>query len=356
MERRAAMRRPTITDLAREAEVSISTVDRVLNGRLPVHPQTASRVLAAADRIGFYAAGLIRQRLEAQAPARRLGFVLQQRSAPFYQALGAALREAVLACRTIRGQPVIEYLDDLTPAAVSDALRRIGGQTDALALVAADHAHVSRAIDELHEQAVPVFALLSDLTAPTRAGYAGLDSRKAGRFAGWAISRLARVPGPVAIMLGSHRYLGHELCELGYRSYFRETGTGGSGSSFKVLEALVSLEEPRLAYEATADLLRRTPDLVGLYVAGGGIEGVIGMLRDRIQGGETGHLVTVCNELTGVTRAALIDGIVDVVIAHPLERIANDLVAAMIHSIGRPSPAAPVQVMLPFELYTPENL
>ncbi|WP_428377571.1 hypothetical protein [Lichenicoccus sp.] len=122
-------------------------------------------MLAAADRIGFYAAGLIRQRLEAQAPVRRLGFVLQQRSAPFYQALGAALRDAVLDNRAIRGQPVIEYLDDLTPAAVAACLRRIGSQADALALVAADHAHVTRAIDDLHGRGIPVFALLSDLTA-----------------------------------------------------------------------------------------------------------------------------------------------------------------------------------------------
>nr|WP_321984839.1 substrate-binding domain-containing protein [uncultured Lichenicoccus sp.] len=273
-------RRLTITDLAREADVSVSTVDRVLNGRLPVHPETAARVLAAADRIGFYAAGLIRQRLEAQAPVRRLGFVLRQRSAPFYQALGTALRDAVLDNRAMRGQPVIEYLDDLTPTAVAAALPRIDSQSDALALVAADHAHVTQRIDELHGRGVRCFALLSDLTATSRAGYAGLDSRKAGRFAGWAVSRLARAPGPLAIMLGSHRYLGHELCELGYRSYFRETGSG-----FHVLEALVSLEEPRLAFEATADLLRRVPDLVGLYVAGGGIAGVIGMLRKRVQAG-----------------------------------------------------------------------
>ena len=350
------MRRPTITDLAREAGVSVSTVDRVLNGRLPVHPGTAARVLAAADRIGFYAAGLIRQRLEAQAPLRRLGFVLQQRSAPFYQALGAALRHAVLDHRSIRGQPVIEYLDDLTPAAVAAALRRIGGLADALALVAADHAHVTQAIDDLDGQGIPVFALLSDLTAASRAGYVGLDSRKAGRFAGWAIRRLVHAPGPVAIMLGSHRYLGHELCELGYRSYFRETNLRDGGAGFHVLEALVSLEEPRLAYEATADLLRRTPDLAGLYVAGGGIAGVIGMLRDRAQAGEGLPIVTICNELTDVTRAALIDGIVDMAIAHPLERIATGLVEAMVRSIGRPRADTPLQVMLPFELYTPENL
>ncbi len=43
-------------------------------------------------------------------------------------------------------------------------------------------------------------------------------------------------------------------------------------------------------------------------------------------------------------------------IAHPPERIAGGLVEAMVRSIGRPPPDTPAQVMLPFELYTPENL
>ncbi|WP_428377569.1 hypothetical protein [Lichenicoccus sp.] len=83
---------------------------------------------------------------------------------------------------------------------------------------------------------------------------------------------------------------------------------------------------------------------------------MIGLLRDRAQAGDGHPIVTICNELTEVTRAALIDGIVDMAIAHPLERIAGGLVEAMIRSIGRPPPDTPVQVMLPFELYTPENL
>nr|WP_321984840.1 hypothetical protein [uncultured Lichenicoccus sp.] len=57
-----------------------------------------------------------------------------------------------------------------------------------------------------------------------------------------------------------------------------------------------------------------------------------------------------------MTRAALIDEVVDMAIAHPPERIAGGLVEAMVRSIGRPPPDTPAQVMLPFELYTPENL
>ena len=48
--------RATIADVARQAGVSVATVDRVLNERRRVKPATAEAVRAAAEEIGFYAA------------------------------------------------------------------------------------------------------------------------------------------------------------------------------------------------------------------------------------------------------------------------------------------------------------
>src|SRR5437868_4518344 len=104
------MDRPTIADLARAAQVSVSTVDRVLNARDPVRSATAARVLAAAESIGFHASSVIRQRLGRDRPGRTFGFLLQQRSSIFYQGLGRELGEAVQASPAISGRSVIEYM------------------------------------------------------------------------------------------------------------------------------------------------------------------------------------------------------------------------------------------------------
>ena len=45
-------RRSTIADLAQTSGVSISTIDRILNGRHPVRKATGDKVLAAAEVIG----------------------------------------------------------------------------------------------------------------------------------------------------------------------------------------------------------------------------------------------------------------------------------------------------------------
>lgn len=344
------MDRPTIADLARAAAVSISTVDRVLNGRDPVRPATAEKVLAAAEAIGFYATGLIRQRLGKDRPDRTLGFLLQQRSRTYYRLLGDALQEAVRNTSAVRGRAVIEFMDDLTPGAVADRLLKLGADVDAVAVVAADHPHVTQAIDRLNGRGVPVFAFISDLTAQARAGYVGLDNWKVGRTAAWAVSNLCRIPGKVGIFVGSHRYLCQDVCEASFRSYFRE-----NAPEFQLLEPLTSLEDPRYAHENTLDLLKRNPDLVGLYVAGGGVEGVIRGLRDQ---GEAvfRRIVTIGHEITDDTRSALIDGVLKLVLSHPVKALADAMVEAMIRATdtGSRDLAAPGSV--PFDIYTAENL
>jgi LacI family transcriptional regulator len=340
-------KRPTIADLARVAGVSVATIDRVLNRRHPVREETARRVLEAAEEIGFHATALIRQRLSADAPNRTFGFVLQKETHFFYQALAAALADAVRAAPGVRGHPLVTFAAELTPAATLEKLATVGSQAHAVGIVSVDHPGISEAIEDLRQRGVPTFGLLTGLTTPAWAGYVGIDNRKAGRLAAWTIARTARQPGEVGILVGSHRYLGHEMREIGFRSYFRE-----HAPSFQVLEAIVNLEEPRIAYEATLDLLRKHPTLVGICVAGGGMEGVIAALRDE---GRAGTLSVVVNELTPDTRAALTDDIVTLAIGTPIPLLAHTIVEAMIHAMEGGASGTPGQFVLPFDIYTSEN-
>lgn len=340
-------KRPTIADLARVSGLSVATVDRVLNGRAPVREATAARIAAAADDIGYHAAGLLKQRAT-EVPARSFGFLLQKRHDAFYQALAAELAAATRAAPFVRGRPLVAFIDELVPAAIARRLREVGREADALAVVAVDHPHVTEAIDELAERGVPTFALLTDLTAPSRAGYVGLDSRKVGRTAAWAISRLAREPGPVGVLVGTHRYLGQELAEISFRSYFREHAPG-----FRLLETVVDLEDDRIAYEATLDLLGRNRSLQGIYLAGGGMKGMIEALRDERVGD---RVVAVCNELLPVTRAALLDGVVDLVLSTPLATLAARAVEAMARSAGATRIGGMTEIRLAADLCISENI
>jgi LacI family transcriptional regulator len=344
--------RPTLAQVAAEAGVGSATVDRVLNSRLPVREATALRVIQAAERIGYHGAALMRQRQAERSPWCTLGFCLQKRSDPFYLAFARELSAAAARRISPGCSAVVEFMDVLEPAAIAQQLLALGTHVQAAAIVAVDHPRVTAAIDELQAQGKPVFTLLSDLSAPQRAGYVGVDPRKAGRTAAWAIRRLSqRREGTVGVFVGSHRYLGQESCEISFRSCLREHAPG-----LRVLDTQVNLEDPQLAYDAAlAMLARHRGDLAGIYVAGGGVGGIIRALREEVA--EPGHVITVCNELMADRRDALIDGVIDLVIATPLARVAETAIDAMLKAAepGAASATA-ASLVLPFELYTAENV
>jgi LacI family transcriptional regulator len=155
-------------------------------------------------------------------------------------------------------------------------------------------------------------------------------------------------PAKLAILVGSHRFRCQDLNEIGFRSYVRE-----HAAEIEVIDAGASLEESRLAKELTLHLLQRHADLAGLYVAGGGIRGVLEALKEA---GALGRVMTVCSELTAVTRAGLTEGHIKLVIAHPVQTLAAALVTAMAEAAISRSTATLAKITLPFDLFISENV
>lgn len=340
-------KRPTITDLARISGVSVATVDRVLNNRLPVREETARRVYEAATSIGYHAAGLIKQRMRQELPEYRLGFLLLRREDVFYSEFARELELAVSQSQRFRGVATIDFANSLAPDEIVERMRKLATKSRAVALVGPDHPALTVAVDTLKAKGLPVFSLLSDFASGIREGYVGLDNRKVGRTAAWMISKAAK-PGKVALFVGSHRFHGHELREIGFRSFFRE-----NAPEFTVLETLVNLEANRITHDAMVDLLARHPDLAGCYVAGGGMEGAISALREVMP---KAMPAVVCNEITPESRAALADNVLTMVIATPLAALCRELVELMAHAIEAGAANAPGQTFLPFDVYLPENI
>jgi LacI family transcriptional regulator len=342
-------RRPTISDLALRAGVSVATVDRVLNGRHPVREETARRVYDAANAIGYHAASLIRQRMQADLPEVALGFILQREDHAFYRTFAREIVRAVECTAGVRARAVVEFAREQTPSEVARLLGSLGDRVDAIALTSLDHHAVTQAVDNLRQAGKPVFSLLSDFAQGVRESYIGLNNLKVGRTAAWLIARTAPRAGKVAIFVGSHRWHGHELRETGFRSFFRQ-----HAPQFEILDALVNLETEQITHEATLSLMDRHRDLVGFYVAGGGMEGALSALREEHRGAALPSVVI--NELTPESTAALHDHLVTAVIGTPLPQVCRTLVDLMTATVQNGPSGTPGQVFLPLNLHVPESL
>jgi len=340
--------RPTINDLARAAGVSTATVDRVLNGRASVRPETARRVYEAAQAIGYHAAALIGHRVHSDLPRLTIGFVLSKERHAFSQAFKRAAEQAAIHAPDIRARAIVEFSPTQQPADFARLMEGFAGRVDAVAAVAVNHVEVTTAIERLHAQNIPCFALCNDFGQGTRDSYIGLNNMKIGRMAAHMVTTAARTSGKLAMFVGGHRWHGHELRETGFRSYQREFAP-----EFTILDTLVNLETRQLTYEATLDLLSRHPDLRGIYCAGGGMEGAIAALREARQPRD---VALVVNELTPESRSALADRYVEMVIGTPLDTICRNLFAQAHQARASEGVPLPGQTFLRPDIHMPESI
>lgn len=346
----AISKRPTIADLAVEAGVSISTVNRILAGTIPVRGTTMQRVQSAAEKIGFYGLGAIEDRLRKTAPTYRLGFLLQQSKRELYQLFG---RKIVEACRARRDEvvdPVVEFADHLDPDNIAQRLLKLGNTCDALALIAADHPVTGQAIRALREQGKPVVSYITDQSAPERAAYVGADNWKLGRTAGWLIDKMTTGPGRVAVFIGNHRYQCQDMADASLRSYLRE-----HAPRLTVDESRPTHEEADNAYEMVSELLRTGDELVGILLVGGGISGVLRALRE-VSPERRQNVRLICRDIGPETRKGLSEGLITAALCHPLDSISGLLVETMIEVVESKGTAATLQRTLPFDIVTPENI
>ncbi|GAA5042321.1 LacI family transcriptional regulator [Thermocatellispora tengchongensis] len=148
----AARGRPTMKDVATAAGVALKTVSRVVNDEPGVNPETAARVRAAIDRLGY-------RRNESARVLRRgrtatIGLVIEDVSDPFYSALNRAVEDVA----TRNGSLVLTGSSAENPARERElVLTFCDRRVDGLIIVPAgnDHAYL---LPELKAGTVAVFA------------------------------------------------------------------------------------------------------------------------------------------------------------------------------------------------------
>jgi LacI family transcriptional regulator len=69
-----------------------------------------------------------------------------------------------------------------------------------------------------------------------------------------------------------------------------------------------------------------------------------------------GKVVSVGYQLMDNTRAALVDGILTLVISHPLDHLSDEVMSGMIKALNSRPKGGTFTSVLPFDIYTRENI
>ncbi len=309
------MGKPTVHDIAKEAGVSLATVDRVLNARPGVRAATVERVRAAIERLGYVrdlsAANLARRR------QYRFAFVLPEGPGQFVETLRAALLEATAAQVADRLSVRIEQAPAHDPHATARKLDALDlRRLDGVAIMSPETPQVRDAVARLRAAGVAVVALASDLPNSGRDHFVGIDSRAAGRTAGVLMGRfLRRDAGKVLVTASS--MLARDSIErrLGFDRVLADRFPG-----VEALPSVESHDDPDRMAAILATTLRTHPDLAGIYSIGSASGAMLSALRAV---GRPPGLVVIAHELTPLTRAALEADEIDAVITQNVGHLAR---------------------------------
>jgi LacI family transcriptional regulator len=305
--------RPTVIDIAREAGVSLATVDRVLNARPGVREKTIRAVNEAISKLGYVrdltAANLARGR------TYRIAVLLPDTESQFIQSLAEALTEAGSAAATSRTELKLHRFPSEDPHALAALLSSLPDRDYVgVALLAPETPVLRDALRGLRANGIPVVALVSDL--PNADHFVGIDNRAAGRTAGVMMGRFLG-GGPGQVMVLGQSLLARDMIER--RRGFDEV----MQRDFPGIEVLQSLEthgSPTTLRQVVAEMLSNAPDIRGIYAMGDGNRALTQVL-DELK--LSGRLTVICHELTPHVRAALEQGQITAVITQNLGHLAR---------------------------------
>ncbi|MCK1336768.1 LacI family DNA-binding transcriptional regulator [Bradyrhizobium sp. 38] len=341
----------TLKDIARQAGVSLATVDRVLHNRPGVRPDTVRRVKEAIERNAFQphvaAAELARGR------ARRFAFVMPSGPNPFMQQIEAYLGEmsAWLSSRRLSVEMVATDVFD--PSVLAASLEGLSDDYDGIAVVALDHPGVRAAIDDLVDAGTKVVTLVSDVPSSRRHHYIGIDNIAAGRTAGALVGRLVgQRSGKVAIIAGSQGLRDHAERIFGFIQVMASEFPGLS-----VLPVLEGRDEDARSEQVLARLLGRHADIVGLYNVGAGTQGVANALSEKAlsDAGRDRQVVFVGHDVTALTRRLLLQGLMDAAISQNPGHEARAAVRVLL-ALARGEPILREQEKIRIDIVMRDNL
>lgn len=290
----------TIKEIATLAGVSRGTVDRVLNHRGDVNPQTAEKILEIVRALDYKPnkAGIV---LAAQKKNLKLGVVLLGIGNPFFDDVLSGVYEKAREldgynCSVLIRQT--EYSLDEQLSAIDDLLSEgISG----LAISPYNDAAVREKINLLCERGIPVVTLNTDIENSRRLAYVGSHFYRSGETAAGLMHLMTRGQVYVGIVSGSQNILCHTERIAGF------THITASHPNIHIVETVNNNDDDRVSRRLTEKLLADHPEINALYFTAGGVYGGCQAVEDS---GKKSDITVITNDLVPTTREYMEKGLI----------------------------------------------
>ena len=340
----------TMKQIAQIAGVSRGTVDRVLNNRGAVNPDTAKRVWEIARSLQ-YTPNRAALSLAARKRNISLTYVMfDPKSNVFFSQVEQGVR-AKAAQLAENGVTVhIRYADDRNPITVVAQLEEaVAAGTAGIVVAGLNLPEIRDKLREITAAGIPVVVVNSEVPDCGQLVFLGHDSFLAGRTAAGIVRLIHRDSIRAGIILGSRNSTCHEERMAGFRSVLEE-----NPALWSVTFTAVNGDDEFDSFSVVKEQLQAHPDTNTLFLATG--SGVFGACRAVESLNLPQPPAIVCYDCPPSTRQMLEKGLISATICQQPERQGSEPLDILFNYIALDVQPEQEKVLTDIQILIRENL
>lgn len=290
----------TIKEIAELAGVSRGTVDRVLNNRGMVNPDTARKVKEIADALNYKPnrAALI---LSAQKKKLKLGVILFGTTNPFFDEVIIGINEKKKELEGYNCDIEVKCI----PMGIDEQLEAINSLVEqgvnGIALAPYNDKRIANKINELYNIGIPVVTLNTDIENSKRIAYVGSNYNLSGKTAAGLMNIITHGKVNVGIVSGSENVMCHSQRIEGFKECIKN-----NYPHINIVETIYNNDDDIQSFELTSKLLKNEDINALFFVAGG----VYGGCRAVISCNKEDHITSIAFDSVPTTREMIEKGLI----------------------------------------------
>ena len=314
----------TIKDVAKAANVSRGTVDRVLYNRPGVSELSKLKVQKAIEELGYKPNSLAQALATSRSP-KTIHAIVAPSFNPYVDEVLKGIKNAQREYSDYGLKIKVHVHKNFVRGEQLGVLRRLKQEgCDGLMLSPVMSSAVADAINDLAKAGTPIVIYNSDLPGTDRLCFVGQDQFQSGRTAGALMDKAVK-KGNVAIIMAMNDLMCHQARSRGFES---ELGEG-----IKIIATENNNDKDELAYEEVLRILGKcSGNLQGIYITGGGVAGAAKALEES---GRQHDVTLICHDITAVSKKLIKNGTVDYIIGQDPEYQAHKSVSILFDYLYR---------------------
>lgn len=256
----------TIKKIADLCGVSRGTVDRVINNRGNVKPETRELVLNMAKQLG-YKPNPAGKALSARKKHPVVGVLLSSEGNPFFDEVIRGIKLAAEKYEIYGLEVIWRNMRGYDVSSQYKIMEELKDKVNALIINPVNDAMIAREINRFVDDGIFVVTINNDIDKSKRHCYVGSDYVNGGETAGALLQMIAPQKSNIGVIMGSSKVLGHKQRLAGFKYKIR------SNEDFKIVDIKENNDDDICSYDVTKEMLNSHPEINVLFIVAAGVYG-----------------------------------------------------------------------------------